>query len=140
MPAGLNYNGDSEARAIGPYGFVRDDGTNVVSFDDLESGILARTCAYLDVTDGFNRVTGSDIQVNKAGFQWTARPCARSCKGRYDLEAVVTHERGHTFGLNHVLEKSHRYLTISIFINGRCQTTERTLGRGDVHGLDRKYS
>lgn len=139
VPAGLNYNGDSGAQAIGPYGCVGGDGTNVVSFGDLESGILARTCTYFDVEDGFDRVTGSDIQVNKADFRWTTRPRARSCKGRYDLEAVVTHERGHTFGLNHVLEKSHRYMTMSTLSNGPCQMTERTLGRGDVLGLDRKY-
>lgn len=139
VPADLNYNGDSEAQAIGPYGCVGGDGINVVSFGDLESGVLARTCTYFVMEDGFNRVTGSDIQVNKADFQWTTRPRARSCKGRYDLEAVLTHERGHTFGLGHVLEKSHRYMTMSTFINGPCQMAERTLGRGDVLGLDRKY-
>lgn len=139
VPAYLNYNGDSEAQAIDPSGCVQGDGTNVVSFGDLEGGILARTCTYFDVEDGPNTVTGSDIQVNKADFRWTTRPRARSCKGRYDLEAIVTHERGHTFGLGHVLEKSHRYMTMSAFINGPCQPSERSLGRGDVLGLDRKY-
>lgn len=139
VPAELNYNGDSEAQAIGPYGCVRGDGTNVVSFGDLEGGVLARTCIYFDVQDGPNRVTGSDIQVNKTDFRWTTRPRARSCKGHYDLEAVLTHERGHTFGLGHVLEKSHRHMTMSTYINGACQMAERSLGRGDVRGLDRKY-
>lgn len=139
VPAVLNYNGDSEAQAIGPYGCVGSDGTNVVSFGDLESGILARACTYFVAEDGLARVTGSDIQVNKADYRWTTRPGARACKGRYDLEAVVTHERGHTFGLGHVLEKSHRYMTMSTNINGPCQMAERSLGRGDVLGLDRKY-
>lgn len=139
VPASLNYNGDSEAQAIGPGGCVGTDGTNVVSFGNVESGILARTCVYFDVQDGPDRVTGSDIQVNKADYRWTTRPDARSCKGRYDLEAVATHERGHTFGLNHVPEEGHRYMTMSTRSNGPCQMSERSLGRGDVLGLDRKY-
>jgi hypothetical protein len=139
VPAVLNYNGDSEAQAIGPFGCVGGDGTNVVSFGDLESGILAKACIYFREEAGFNRVVGSDIQVNKADYRWTTRPRARSCKGRYDLEAVVTHERGHTFGLGHVLEQDHAKLTMSGGINGPCQMSERSLGRGDVLGLDRKY-
>ena len=51
----------------------------------------------------------------------------------------MTHERGHTFGLNHVAESGHGNLTMSTIINGTCQASERTLGRGDVIGLDRKY-
>ena len=51
----------------------------------------------------------------------------------------MTHERGHTFGLNHVAETGHGNLTMSPLINGPCQINERTLGRGDVLGLDRKY-
>lgn len=139
VPAVLNYNGDSKARAIGPNGCMGGDGTNVVSFGDLESGVLAKTCTYFVAQDGLGRVTGSDIQVNKADFRWTTIPRARSCKRRYDLEAVVTHERGHTFGLGHVVEKNHRNMTMSTSINGPCQRAERSLGRGDVLGLDRKY-
>jgi hypothetical protein len=66
-------------------------------------------------------------------------PTAASCRNRYDLEAVMTHERGHTFGLNHVSESGHGNLTMSTQINGPCQLTERTLGWGDVLGLDNKY-
>ena len=139
VPASLNYNGDSEAQAIGPGGCVGNDGTNVVSFGNVESGILARTCVYFDTQDGPDRVTGSDIQVNKADYRWTTKPNARSCKRSYDLEAVVTHERGHTFGLDHILEMDHRYMTMSPVINGTCQSSERSLGRGDVLGLDVKY-
>jgi hypothetical protein len=51
----------------------------------------------------------------------------------------MTHERGQTFGLGHVSEKAHGKLTMSPSIRA-CQKSERTLGKGDVLGLNRKYS
>ncbi len=63
----------------------------------------------------------------------------RSCRGLQDVESTVTHERGHTFGLGDVSESSHPNLTMSSESNGPCQTSERTLGRGDAVGLNRKY-
>ena len=57
---------------------------------------------------------------------------------RYDVEGVMTHERGHTFGLGHVPEASHAKLTMSERIRS-CQSSERTLGLGDVRGLEKKY-
>ncbi len=39
----------------------------------------------------------------------------------------------------YVSESDHRNLTISPIINGPCQAAERSLGRGDVLGLDGKY-
>jgi hypothetical protein len=52
----------------------------------------------------------------------------------------MTHERGHTLGLGDVSEAYHPNLTMSSQTNGPCQTSERTLGRGDAIGLHSKYS
>ena len=112
----------------------------VVSFGTLPQGTLAQTCTIYEIDDHSNRTKWSDILLNKASFNWTTNPGARSCRSRYDLESVVTHERGHTFGLDHVSEVSHRNLTMSPSINGPCQSSERSLGLGDWRGLDRKYS
>ena len=42
-------------------------------------------------------------------------------------------------GIRHVLEQYHDRLTMSPVINGTCQKSERTLGKGDVIGLEGKY-
>lgn len=141
VPARIIYEGYSAARAgVGADSrCTGNDRTSVVSFGNLGSRIFATTCTYYDFKPGFDRVTYSDVKINKADRRWTTKPRARSCKRAIDLEGVMTHERGHTFGLGHVAEKAHRDLTMSPIINGPCQASERSLGRGDVLGLGRKY-
>lgn len=116
VPASLVYEGKMA------------QGANIDGFNGANGGI---------VRSGYDDTVASDIKINKGDFRWTTSP--RSCRGRYDLEGVMTHERGHTFGLGHVPEAGHGNLTMSTTINGACQLSERTLGRGDVRGLGQKY-
>lgn len=111
------------------------DGVNMVSFGDLPSGVLATACVWF--SDGVAKE--GDIQFNKADFAWTTSPGAAGCKNRWSLRAVMTHERGHTFGLDHVGEGTHGDLTMSPSLNGPCQDSESTLGEGDVKGLRALY-
>ena len=140
VPATLYYDGGTSAVAdLQDDSCGKSDGMSVVSFGDLPKA-LAKTCTYYKITpSGYDEVGTSDIKLNRADFRWTVRPTVRSCKGRYDVEGVVTHELGHTFGLGHVPEEYHGGLTMSPVINGPCQKSERTLGKGDVFGLEGKY-
>jgi hypothetical protein len=141
VPVELTYLGDSDNRAdIGDRAECSgNEGTSEVSFGNLPGGILAVACTVRAINPaGYDEVFESDVEVNKNDFTWTARPKQRSCRNRYDLQAVMTHERGHTFGLEHVGERAHGRLTMSTRINS-CSNAERTLGRGDVLGLGQKY-
>ena len=116
-----------------------NDGRSVIGFGDLPSTYLGMACvAYWVVNDAPDRVASSDIRLNKKDHSWTARVTS-SCRGRQDIESSVTHERGHTFGLGEASEGSHGNLTMSEDSNGPCQTSERSLGRGDAMGLNSKY-
>ncbi len=115
-----------------------NDKKSVVGFGDLPSGFTAFACVWSWIQDGPNRVAQSDIRLNKSDHAWTTK-LRRGCRGRYDIESSMTHERGHTFGLGEASESSHGNLTMSSKSNGTCQISERTLGRGDAIGLNNKY-
>jgi hypothetical protein len=134
VPHFMDYEGSTSAHACPGH----NDRMTVVSFGKLPQGTLAQACTVYEIDDHENRTKWSDILINKARYNWTTDPGTR-CKSKYDLESVVTHERGHTFGLGHVSEGSHGKLTMSERINGMCQSSERSLGLGDWRGLDRKY-
>jgi hypothetical protein len=136
VPHFMDYQGPTNDRAqVDSRGHCTGyDETSVVSFGKMQQGTLAVTCTQ--AISG--NVKKSDVMMNKAHYGWTTNPGARSCKSKYDLESVMTHERGHTFGLGHVSEDSHGKLTMSTAIRV-CQSSERTLGLGDWLGLKNKY-
>lgn len=141
VPSRLIYEGTT-TRSVGISTNARcepTDGKSVVGFGTLPRGYLGAQCTSYYAQDGPDRPTASDVRVNKALYGWTNHPQSRSCRGRYDLESTITHERGHTFGLGHVNEDDHGNLTMSPDTNGPCQSSERTLGRGDVLGLWNKF-
>ena len=139
VEAGISYEGYTARYADRRHGScTSSDGMSVVSFGHLPIA-LAVACTYFEVGPGYGKLLSSDIKIDKTDRHWTTNSNSRSCKERFDLEGVITHERGHTFGLGHVPEDDHPSLTMGPTINGTCQASERSLGRGDVLGLDRKY-
>ena len=124
-PANIGAAGDCRAA----------DGASVVAFGELPPGVLAATCVWF--ADGV--VTESDVQLGQREDAWTTDPGAASCSGRWSLQTVMTHQRGHTLGLAHVGERAHGELTMSPALNGPCQDGESTLGDGDLQGLRAMY-
>lgn len=102
---------------------------------------LAATCVQRNATNGYT-VVSADVSYNSS-YQWDD-PSVSGCRtaSSWDIEGVATHEWGHAVGLNHPdSETDLRYAnqTMSFGINGPCQLSERTLGRGDMRGLELLY-
>jgi hypothetical protein len=109
------------------------DHWSTVGFGSLPRGVLAMTCWWT-----YNgRVIEADIKLNKSYYGWYInRPSG--CRSRWSIEGVATHEFGHVYGLGHVSESGHATLTMSTMIRA-CQSSETTLGLGDVVGLRSLY-
>jgi hypothetical protein len=123
---GLQITPDGACKSSG-------DGRSVTAFGQLPVGTLGIACIWY--REGV--AMESDVRLNKAR-SWAVK-ATESCIDQWSIEAVTTHERGHTFGLGHVDEATHGNLTMSPRINGPCQKSEATLGRGDVLGLRGLY-
>jgi hypothetical protein len=115
------------------------DGFNLVGFgempEDLDERTIAFTCPYQGV--GENDVVEIDIVINPE-ISWAMSQ--DDCQHPEEmLEATITHEVGHVFGLAHVNERRHGDLTMSTSSNGPCHNEESSLGLGDVLGLEELY-
>lgn len=114
-------------------GCTSQDGVSVTDFGDLPASVLALTCTRFSGT----RAIESDMRFNKEDHRWFVnRPAG--CTSRYSIEAVTTHERGHTFGLADLSVENHGNLTMAGQMNP-CVEKASTLGKGDVLGLRNKY-
>jgi hypothetical protein len=110
----------------------RRDSKNVIGFKALESGVLAVTCYWTRK----GRIVEADMQITTRE-RWALSPS--SCFDEMILEATITHEAGHVFGLDHVGERKHGRLTMSPYVDGSCDNNEATLGWGDIRGLEAMY-
>lgn len=111
------------------------DQVNVTGWKALTAnGVLAVTCTYS--FSGSNNVADSDVAINSK-FKWATS--AAGCSNAYDLQGVMTHERGHTFGLGHPAATSaNQGLTMYPSVRP-CDFSIRTLGKGDLLGLFKIY-
>nr|WP_237330025.1 matrixin family metalloprotease [Streptomyces sp. BA2] len=130
-----SYEGDY---ARGSLTCTERDKVSTWDAGDLNSNVLAGACVWYAIVDGVPAdVIEADVRYNTADFDFTNNPRRETCKNKYDMRAVGTHEAGHIFGLAHVSD-GHSDLTMytNSFI---CNAKARTLGKGDVLGLRRKY-
>lgn len=110
------------------------DQVNVTGWKALTAnGVLAVTCTY---SFGNGDVADSDVAINSK-FKWAT--ASSGCSNAYDLQGVMTHERGHTFGLGHPAATSaNQGLTMYPSVRA-CDFSIRTLGKGDLLGLFHIY-
>ncbi|WP_207934640.1 matrixin family metalloprotease [Actinomadura sp. KC06] len=93
-----------------------------------EGDVLAATCIWFIGA----RTIETDMALQEHGKRWwTDGTCM---PGSYSVEAVVTHEAGHVFGLAHVEGADHAKLTMAPVV-AACDNGPATLGKGDYDGL-----
>jgi hypothetical protein len=106
---------------------------NVVAFAPLDNFYAGFTCIWWD---GHHHIYEMDMRLDPSQAWATSMS---GCNGGLLLEALITHEAGHGFGLAHVSETQHGRLTMSTYIDGFCENQESTLGWGDLRGLQALY-
>lgn len=158
VSASASYQGSTTKTASLCLGSKTTDGFNVTVFGNYtdNQNFVGVTCTRYEYNASVNHyvLRESDMVLDvQSNHKWTTYLQDRStCQVTFDpdpyvVEAVTTHERGHTFGIGHTDELSkaqngeanHPWLTMSPTINGSCQDSESTLGVGDVLGLRWRY-
>lgn len=132
---GANIN--SEAKCAGNF----PDGYSTVSWGNVTApDVLAVACTQTTFIPGKRDEIGeADITIDKSDPWWLTDVPRSTCTARHDLEAVMTHEWGHVYGLGHAEPASeHRQQTMSPLITA-CSTFQRSLGRGDYAGMYNIY-
>lgn len=135
VKASSRYAGTTDlAPAIEPDGRCGpDDHQSVTGWGTLDPDYLAITCTY---QDDAGKVRSSDTLIN-VDYHWFDGEGV-GCRDAFDLMSVMVHERGHTFGLDHVsVHEDHTDVMAPKVI--ACDDSKRSLGYGDYMGLVRLY-
>lgn len=113
------------------------DGYNIVTFGAMSGSRLATACTWRILGE----ISEGDIKFDTSGTRWWVETHSYAgCTDEWDLEGVMTHERGHNLSWLHSPESGWTEdWTMSPNIEGRCNNWERTLGRGEATWNNSKY-
>lgn len=106
---------------------IQIDVYSTVDFGNLDNNgepPVGKACWWYYANSGRDSLALVDIRFNVHDYGWTKTPA--SCSGLFDLQSVAVHKFGHAYGLGHVSEDGHKYLTMST-LTQRCTSYERTL-------------
>ena len=109
---------------------------DMVAWATMPGNVLAGTCSYTPELDFLHWVPARSSIILNTFKTWYTDPSPTGCTlARFDLQAVVTHEVGHTLGLDHFSHVGQAMTPAQ----GYCATDKRGLGYGDVHGVANIY-
>lgn len=112
------------------------DGQNTVSwgpFDSGEADTLALTCTEYNISGSDRFAFESDTYLgSNRGLATSFSPM---CGDRHDLQSVMTHEWGHSYGLDHEESGPHE---VMYAFSSPC-ALRRHLGAGDYAGMANLY-
>lgn len=118
------------------------DNVNIITFGRTSSSALAVTYTWYDTTTGL--ATEIDTIFNKS-FSWywsdpASWPAGQTCaySGVYDAEDILTHELGHTMGLDDEYDATFTHNTMYGY-GAKGETKKDTVALGDILGLSSIY-
>jgi len=107
----------------------RRDGYNVISWGSYRAGVIAVT--YIWYVG--NRIIESDTRLNTL-YEWSLS----GEPNKMDVQNIMTHEFGHWCGLDDLYADEDYWLTMYGYADYG-ETYKRTLGQGDILGLQEVY-
>jgi hypothetical protein len=134
----ITHKGSTTLRAANIDGSCAGgDSWDVIDFGSLPAGVVGRTCTrYTPVPFADDRIVEADVRLSNRADWFRTIPSG--CYNKYEMAGVLTHEFGHVFGMAHVSESSHGFLTMSTH-STPCSYVDNTWGRGDYDNLHVHY-
>jgi len=105
------------------------DSYNVVAWGPYRAGVIAVTYIWYSGS----QILETDIKLNTF-YKWSLS----GESGKMDIQNIVTHEFGHWAGLADLYDKVDYWLTMYGY-SDYGETYKRTLGLGDINGLEAWY-
>jgi len=132
---GVTDTSSSLSKANGCYG--SKDAKNIISWGELPTGTLGRTCTEYNVASGMIIETDIRLNLSMAQNQFFDLADSTLCGvGDYLLVTTLAHEVGHAIGLGHAAETASQLMSP---FSPQCTVDFIGLAPGDYLGLKQHY-